>query len=241
MKPDQIEIGDELLKLLSSKVDGQCTITGACNELARFFAERIPKDELEKPYQNSKSKWVNDVQFARLKLVEKGLILKTGNNKRGIWKLSKEGWAKLGKPININTHSNSILSNDPNSNSDNTSEKMEFIYPEVVEDEQGIYYEGAKKQIVVNAYERNIVARQKCLDHFGYSCSVCNIDFAKVYGEIGKNFIHVHHLKEISEIGDTYIVDPIADLKPVCPNCHSMLHRRNPCFTIDELTAMMTI
>ncbi|MED0747481.1 hypothetical protein P4S80_16600, partial [Aeribacillus composti] len=37
--------------------------------------------------------------------------------------------------------------------------------------------EGAKKQISVNAYERNPIARQKCLDYYGYNCSVCDFNF----------------------------------------------------------------
>tara|TARA_R110002050_G_scaffold54303_4_gene122942 strand:- start:29513 stop:29710 length:198 start_codon:yes stop_codon:yes gene_type:complete len=56
-----------------------------------------------------------------------------------------------------------------------------------------------------------------------------------MYGEIGKGFIHVHHLTPISEIGKKYQIDPINDLRPVCPNCHSMLHRRNPPISVNEL------
>ncbi len=114
-----------------------------------------------------------------------------------------------------------------------------FLFPDTIENEVDVLVEGAKKQIIVNSYERNFKARQICLNHYGHTCSVCKIDFEKVYGIIGKDFIHVHHLKEISDIGETYTVDPIADLKPVCPNCHSMLHQRKPCFTIDELTTMI--
>lgn len=114
-----------------------------------------------------------------------------------------------------------------------------FLFPDIIENDAVILFEGAKKQITVNSYERNLKARQRCLDQYGYMCSVCDIDFEKIYGIIGKDFIHVHHLKEISDIGNEYIVDPINDLKPVCPNCHSMLHQRKPCFTIDELIEMM--
>jgi 5-methylcytosine-specific restriction protein A len=114
-----------------------------------------------------------------------------------------------------------------------------FLYADIVEDEKTILFEGAKKQIVVNAYERNTKARQKCLAYYGHNCSVCNMDFEKAYGIIGKGFIHVHHLKEIHSIGNIYQIDPIVDLRPVCPNCHSMLHQRIPCFTIDELKQIL--
>ncbi len=84
--------------------------------------------------------------------------------------------------------------------------------------------EGAKSRITVNRYERSQEAREQCLKAKGYSCSVCGMNFEKMYGNIGKEFIHVHHVVPISEIGQSYIVDPIHDLEPVCPNCHAMLH-----------------
>jgi hypothetical protein len=101
------------------------------------------------------------------------------------------------------------------------------------------YIEGAGKRIEVNAYERNNEARNKCLAQFGYSCSVCDFNFADKFGQIGVNFIHVHHLIPISSLKKSYHVDPVADLRPVCPNCHAMLHRANPPFSIDELKKIM--
>lgn len=87
------------------------------------------------------------------------------------------------------------------------------------------YVEGSRQQVYLTSYERNPKARSACLDFHGYSCGVCGFNFEKTYGEIGKNFIHVHHLKPLSEIGAEYVVNPIKDMCPVCPNCHAMLHR----------------
>lgn len=96
--------------------------------------------------------------------------------------------------------------------------------------------EGAVMQVTINAYERNPRARRMCLEVYGHKCIVCEFDFESHYGDIGREFIHVHHLQELSTIRAEYEVDPIRDLRPVCPNCHAMLHRRkNPAFTIDEL------
>lgn len=95
--------------------------------------------------------------------------------------------------------------------------------------------EGAKERVEVNRYERNRINRTLCLAIHGTSCTVCQMDFEKVYGEIGKRFIHVHHVVPVSTIGPGYIINPATDLVPVCPNCHAMLHRRVPPFTIDEL------
>lgn len=97
------------------------------------------------------------------------------------------------------------------------------------------FIEGARTETKVTRFERNPEARQECLDHYGYDCLVCGMNFEERYGEIGKNFIHVHHEVEISTIGEEYEIDPIKDLKPVCPNCHAMLHKRKPAYSIDEL------
>lgn len=104
---------------------------------------------------------------------------------------------------------------------------------EIPANEDANLYEGAKKQVTVNAYERNPTARKKCLDNYGYKCSVCGFDFEEVYGKIGAGYIHVHHLKPLNEINEKYKVDPINDLRPVCPNCHSMLHKAK--FSIEQL------
>lgn len=99
------------------------------------------------------------------------------------------------------------------------------------------YFEGALKKVYVNRYERDQEARKKCIEVHGCKCSVCGIDFEKMYGELGRGFIHVHHIVPISTIGEEYKIDPIKDLVPVCPNCHSMLHRGKDgeVLTIDEL------
>lgn len=97
------------------------------------------------------------------------------------------------------------------------------------------YIEGAIKSINVNAYERNREARTKCIEIYGYECSVCEVKLEDIYGELASEFIHVHHLKLLSELKIEYEVDPINDLRPVCPNCHAILHRIIPPLSIEEL------
>jgi 5-methylcytosine-specific restriction protein A len=59
----------------------------------------------------------------------------------------------------------------------------------------------------------------------GHRCFVCDDDLGKIYGEIGKGFIHVHHLHPLVERKGVDVTDPKKDLIPVCPNCHSIIHR----------------
>jgi 5-methylcytosine-specific restriction protein A len=103
----------------------------------------------------------------------------------------------------------------------------------------GTFVEGSTKQITVNSYERSRRAAKHCVDRYGHACSVCSFNFAQTYGEVGEGFIHVHHLKPLSQVGSGYRVDPIQDLRPVCPNCHAMIHRRDPPYGIDELKGLL--
>lgn len=108
------------------------------------------------------------------------------------------------------------------------------FFPDEVDSAQ-IFREGAVRQVTVNAYERDPKARRKCIDYYGLNCSVCNFNFGKVYGELGEGFIHVHHLRLISEIAEEYEVDPVKDLRPVCPNCHAMIHRTSHPYSIEKI------
>ncbi|MEE1132200.1 MAG: HNH endonuclease [Caryophanon sp.] len=107
------------------------------------------------------------------------------------------------------------------------------IAQEISHTEAEVLYEGAKKSIIVNRYERNETARKQCLAHYGYTCTVCELRFEEMYGDIGENFIEVHHVTPLHTINERYVVNPIRDLRPVCSNCHSMLHRGN--VLIEEL------
>lgn len=101
------------------------------------------------------------------------------------------------------------------------------------------FSEGKISQSLVNRYERNPANRELCLAVNGYICKICNFDFEKKYGDIGHNFIHVHHIEMVSSFGGEYYLDPIKDLIPVCPNCHAMLHRKNPPIMPEDLKAII--
>lgn len=165
------------------------------------------KDEQE--YQKS----ING-KFVRLKLIDQihNLKLNLENLKENGLSAAPQGPVKI-KPdlleyLNLNF-------------SDNFQTN---IFPKML-NEENIEYEGLKKQILVNKYERSSIAREKCIEFHGLSCKVCGLKFSEKYGDIGKDFIHVHHLIPIHKIGKEYKVDYKNDLIPVCPNCHSMLHR----------------
>lgn len=113
----------------------------------------------------------------------------------------------------------------------------ELIDSEISNDvkELKTFPEGAVQQVFVNKYERNPLARRICIKHYGALCNICGFDFQKTYGDWGKNYIHVHHIVPLSVINQEYNLDPIEDLIPVCPNCHSMIHRKRETLSIVKL------
>ena len=115
------------------------------------------------------------------------------------------------------------------------------IYPDDLPDDSIEYREGKKKMIAVNIYERDPRARRACINHYGAKCIICDFDFGKVYSAKCEGMIHVHHLKMVSESDGEYIVNPINDLRPVCPNCHMVLHSKKDGYTIEEVKAMLKI
>lgn len=155
-------------------------------------------------------------------------ILQSSNN------LSKQNWTPQSSGISIRNEIvdeletlwfNFLTSENKNNNP--------FIPSE--NEIQRTYTEGSPNQIIVTKYERNPHARKVCILHYGLSCIVCGFNFEKTYGQIGKDYIHVHHLNQISNIGEKHEINPLEDLVPVCPNCHSIIHKRKIPITIEEM------
>ena len=160
--------------------------------------------------------------------------------KDNIFKPEDFGFSKLISKINLLGQNGSIYKIQ---DKDNPLELYDLIknsgfrIPEEL-NQKDVYnlQEGARTQIVVNSYERNTKARNACIAQYGYDCSVCGCNFENMYGKLGKDFIHVHHIKPLSKIKKSYKINPIKDLRPVCPNCHAMLHKdKNKTLSINEL------
>ena len=101
------------------------------------------------------------------------------------------------------------------------------------------YEEGTPRRSSMTTYRRDRTARQVCLEHYKPKCVICGFSFEARYGDIGKDYIHIHHLVPLSTRGWLHTVDPIKDLRPVCANCHAMIHRRRDPFSIEEVRLML--
>ena len=105
--------------------------------------------------------------------------------------------------------------------------------------ERKTYSEGGRRDVVQSKQERDPRARRECLKHYGTDCVVCGKSMETVYGPVAIGLIHVHHINPLAGTSARRRTDPIRDLRPVCPNCHGVIHRRSPLHSIDEVRALL--
>lgn len=117
-------------------------------------------------------------------------------------------------------------------------EECEQLLPEEVTEPAGLL-EGAVKTITINAYERSPEARRQCIAAHQPRCCICGFDFGAAYGPEFDGFIHIHHLRPLSEVGGEYVVNPVEDLRPVCPNCHAVVHFGGRNRSIEEVKELL--
>lgn len=98
----------------------------------------------------------------------------------------------------------------------------------------------AVRTIQVNRYEQDPDARRMCLAFHGTSCAACGFSFEATYGEAATSGIAVHHLVPPEMLGTGYQLDPVADLVPLCRNCHAVAHSADPPRTVSELRHIMS-
>jgi len=95
--------------------------------------------------------------------------------------------------------------------------------------------EGSLTRVETNRYERSRINRAICLDYYGFTCRGCGLLMNNMYGPLGDGVINVHHIVPVSEMGSSRIIDPIKDLIPLCPNCHTIVHKESPPISPDGL------
>lgn len=190
--------------------------------------------------RDDKEYWINLDEYEKSlygNFIRLNLIEQISNTKLNLDNLKSNGLKAAPQgPIKVISKLSEYI------NSNFTDNNQTEYFPDIL-NEDVVQYEGLKKQVTVNKYERSSLARKKCIDFHGLNCYVCDMNFLNYYGEIGAGFIHVHHLVPIHQIGKEYKVDYKEDLVPVCPNCHAMLHRKNNGseISIEELKKMIKI
>lgn len=100
--------------------------------------------------------------------------------------------------------------------------------------------DGAKQKYFVSRYERSPKNRKEAIEQHGTKCMACGFDFGEVYGDFGKDYIEVHHLKPLSTLDQEVEIDPKEDLVVLCSNCHRMMHhKQDRILSLDDLKKMI--
>lgn len=115
-------------------------------------------------------------------------------------------------------------------------------------DENDVILEGGAAVRNEKVRARSGKLRQAAVDRYTVDgrlrCAVCGFDFYERYGERGRGYIQIHHENPIYQYSDegvaACISEAVEHMKPVCANCHCMLHRGGgrP-LSLDELRAML--
>lgn len=96
--------------------------------------------------------------------------------------------------------------------------------PDPTQPVPGTYPQDAVARVLVNRFEYDEEARRACLARHGTNCAACGFSFEEKYGEVGIDFIQVHHIVPVTQLGSGYQLDPVTDLVPLCANCHAIAH-----------------
>ncbi len=97
--------------------------------------------------------------------------------------------------------------------------------------------------------ERSRKLRSAAIEHYRDSdgkirCAVCGFCFEDHYGPAGKDYIEIHHEEPIYQYSgdgvESVISQAVKKVKPLCANCHRMIHHSaRDMLTIDQLKAML--
>ncbi len=111
-------------------------------------------------------------------------------------------------------------------------------------DEDIVITEGSNKYTVSKRYKRSHKLRNQAIEYYaaennGLFCDICSFDFEKTYGEPARGYIEMHHLKPVymyeGEDEQQTINEAIANLIPVCANCHRVIHRAKPPYKVESV------
>ena len=113
----------------------------------------------------------------------------------------------------------------------------EDYQPEIFENNEKMDISEIKKYSYHRRIERNSSNSKKVKDLLGYTCEACEFNFNHFYGKIGEKFIEAHHNVKLSDLpeGKRVKLDYKNDFSVLCSNCHRMVHKKNPPFTVQEI------
>jgi len=153
----------------------------------------------------------------------------------GLHEIAKEGQQYLEENIDLIEYllSNNFKYEDIKQSFDNVEAATASRRKIVTYDENLMITEGTRRNKNVALYERSRILRDIAIEHYTnqgrIECSACTFDFYDFYGEIGKGYIEIHHLKPVFQYEDEdrniFVSRALENLTPTCSNCHRIIHR----------------
>jgi hypothetical protein len=70
-------------------------------------------------------------------------------------------------------------------------------------------------------------------------CEACRLDFEQAFGQIGTGCCEVHHTRPLSE-SMRERQTTLKDLVVLCSNCHRMIHRTHPLWSVSKLRTYLS-
>jgi len=164
----------------------------------------------------------------------------------GLHEITREGQQYLEENMDLIEYllSNNFKYEDIKQSFDNVSEAEETRRKIITFDENLMITEGTRRNRNISLYERSKELRDIAVQRYTIGgrikCSSCTFNFYDFYGEIGKDYIEIHHIKPVFQFVDedktVFLERALQNIIPTCSNCHRIIHRKrqNP-LSIEQL------
>lgn len=110
--------------------------------------------------------------------------------------------------------------------------------------EESISVKEEKKVANHIAYEGRISIKDKnkIKSLLGYKCAACGKDMSEIYGDLGHNYIELHHKIPYSDMKENE-TRTLTDKEfcVLCPDCHRMIHKLPNAYDIDVLERIIKL
>jgi len=166
-------------------------------------------------------------------LRKSGWTIYQNKARNGIWTITPKGLKYIEE---LELSKDDMQSEDIIASLQNQGFSPEIINKEAKQNYKGLIIEegSVDKRTTIQRNRSNKLREIAVIDfkrkHKGeLFCTICGFNFLKIYGQLGKDFIEVHHmepmhLKDIK--GESCPIEvALKKVTLVCPNCHRMIHQ----------------
>lgn len=118
---------------------------------------------------------------------------------------------------------------------------------EIIVLDENVVTEGQLCTRTIGYRSRSRQLREAAVQHYTCNgmipCTACSFNFGVAYLGVGDGYIRIHHLEPISCGGERELTldEAIGKVRPLCANCHVMVHRREPWLSMQDLTETLRV